>query len=56
MFMSTLEQEWVNPAQSPTDILFVLDRSGSMQNDLDVLWLILIRLSMNCLIMLLTGK
>ena len=26
-----------NPAQSPTDILFVLDRSGSMQNDLDVL-------------------
>ena len=37
MFMSTLEQEWVNPAQSPTDILFVLDRSGSMQDDLDVL-------------------
>ena len=37
MFMSTLDQEWVNPAQSPTDILFVLDRSGSMQDDLDVL-------------------
>ena len=37
MFMSELEQEWVNPAQSPTDILFVLDRSGSMQNDLNIL-------------------
>ena len=37
MFMSELEQEWVNPAQSPTDILFVLDRSGSMQDDLNIL-------------------
>ena len=37
LFMSNLEQEWENPAQSPTDILFVLDRSGSMQSDLDIL-------------------
>ena len=36
MFMSTLEQMGES-AQSPSDILFVLDRSGSMQDDLDIL-------------------
>ena len=57
MFMSTLEQEWVNPAQSPTDILFVLDRSGSICKMIWMCWLlILIRLSMNCRIIFPIGK
>lgn len=37
LLLEQLQQEWTEPTNSPTDILFALDRTGSMQNDLNIL-------------------
>ena len=37
LLLEELQQEWTEPTNSPTDILFALDRTGSMQNDLNIL-------------------